>query len=285
MIDDPLTAQASDVFSTTSGSPRSLPEKPSRKLWAIGDIHLSFKPNRLSWEELRPHPLDGLILVGDVGETKEHCELAFQKAKSCFHTVFWCPGNHELYTLATRKDGARGVAKYQECVDAARAYGVITPGKKSRLGLDLKYGALTEFAEDPYTLWDGDGGPCLIAPIFTLYDYSFKPDDVPIDKAVDWAKEKDILATDEMLLHPDPYSTRQDWCAALVAKEEAKLAAANAEYPDIPLVIINHWPLRQDVIELMAVPRFRIWCGTTKVYSPTRKHSQATRSLMHYADQ
>jgi len=245
MIDDPLTAQASDVFSASSGSPRTLPLVPSRKLYAIGDIHLSFKPNRIAWEDLRPHPTDGLILVGDVGETKDHCDIAFAKAKSCFHTVFWCPGNHELYTLATHKNGRRGVSKYMECVESARAHGVITP-------------------EDPYQVWDGDGGPCLIAPIFTLYDYSFKPDDVPIERAVEWAKEHDVLATDEMLLHPDPYPTRQDWCAALIEKEEKKLAAARADHPDLPLIIINHWPLRQDLVKLTLVPRFRIWCGTTK---------------------
>jgi hypothetical protein len=68
-----------------------------------------------------------------------------------------------------------------------------------------------------------------------------------------------------MLLHPDPYPTRQDWCAALVEKEEKKLAAARAEHPDLPLIIINHWPLRQDLVKLTLVPRFRIWCGTTKV--------------------
>jgi hypothetical protein len=119
--------------------------------------------------------------------------------------------------------------------------------------------------EDPFQVWDGDGGPVLIAPVFTLYDYSFKPDDVPIDQAVEWAKEHDVLATDEMLLHPDPYATRQDWCAALIVKEEQKMAAANAQHPDLPLVIINHWPLRQDLVKLTLVPRFRIWCGTTKV--------------------
>ena len=124
---------------------------------------------------------------------------------------------------------------------------------------------LTDAAEDPYQVWDGDGGPCLIAPIFTLYDYSFKPDDVPIERAVEWAKEHDVLATDEMLLHPDPYPTRQDWCAALIEKEEKKLAAARADHPDLPLIIINHWPLRQDLVKLTLVPRFRIWCGTTKV--------------------
>jgi hypothetical protein len=144
--------------------------------------------------------------------------------------------------------------------------------------LQLRQDELTTIPEDPYAVWDGDGGPCLIAPIFTLYDYSFKPDDVPIEKAVEWAREHDIMATDEMLLHPDPYPTRQDWCAALIEKEEAKLAAANAEHPDLPLVMINHWPLRQDLVKLTLVPRFRIWCGTTKVClsCSTHKHSQAS---------
>lgn len=144
---------------------------------------------------------------------------------------------------------------------------------------------LTNIIEDPFQVWDGDGGPVLIAPVFTLYDYSFKPDDVPIDKAVDWAKEHDVLATDEMLLHPDPYATRQDWCAALIVKEELKMAAANAEHPELPLVIINHWPLRQDLVKLTLVPRFRIWCGTTKVcfhISYVLHVMQFTRLREHY---
>jgi hypothetical protein len=29
-----------------------------------------------------------------------------------------------------------------------------------------------------------------------------------------------------------------------------------------PLVIINHFPLRQDLAVLPAIPRFSIWCGT-----------------------
>lgn len=133
LIEDPLTAQASEVFSAvSSSSPQSLPSRPSKKLYAIGDLHLSYKSNRESWDELRPHPTDGLILVGDVGESKEHCELAFSMAKSTFNTVFWCPGNHELYTLASQKDGPRGVAKYMECVELARSHGIITPGMRAR---------------------------------------------------------------------------------------------------------------------------------------------------------
>jgi predicted phosphodiesterase len=36
------------------------------KLWAIADIHLSFKSNKEEWKKLKPRgPDDGLILAGD----------------------------------------------------------------------------------------------------------------------------------------------------------------------------------------------------------------------------
>ncbi|KAF2432422.1 Metallo-dependent phosphatase [Tothia fuscella] len=246
MAEDPLSAQAEAILSAgPEESATELPLAPPRRLYAIGDIHLSYKGNEKAWDDLRPHPFDGLILAGDVGETIEHLELAFQKATSCFKDVFWCPGNHELYTLPSDKDGPRGELKYKQCVATARAYGVLTP-------------------EDPYTVWDGDGGPCLIAPTFTLYDYSFRPDHITLEGALDWAKEEGIMATDERLLHPNPYKTRQDWCAALIVAEEAKLERAKIQNPHLPLIIINHWPLREDLVDLMKVPRFSIWCGTKK---------------------
>lgn len=38
----------------------------SNKLWAIADIHLSFKSNKEEWERLQPKGADdGLILAGD----------------------------------------------------------------------------------------------------------------------------------------------------------------------------------------------------------------------------
>ncbi|KAE8833388.1 hypothetical protein HRS9139_05207 [Pyrenophora teres f. teres] len=219
---------------------------PPSRLWAISDIHLSFKGNRDALDKLLPHPHDDLILCGDVGESAEHCRIAFTKVKECFRNVYWVPGNHELYTLPSEKEhGVRGEAKYMECVAIAREFGILTP-------------------EDDYTVWEGEGGPCLIAPIFTLYDYSFRPDDVKLEDALAWAREKDIEATDEHLLHPDPYPSRIEWCHALVEKTEKKLAEAVAAYPDMPLIIIAHWPLREDLVTLTKIPRFSLWCGTKK---------------------
>lgn len=235
MMMDPLVATAD----------AALPEPPGR-LYAIADIHLSFKPNVEALEELHPRPNDGLIIAGDVGEKPEQLDLAFQKASTSFRTVFWCPGNHELYTLPTQKDtGLRGDAKYMECVEIARKYGVFTP-------------------EDDYILWEGEGERCLICPIFTLYDYSFRPEHVKEEDALDWAREENIEATDEALLHPDPWPSRIAWCQKRLEITEKKIEAAMKAHPGVKTVIIGHWPLREDLVKLWRIPRFSLWCGTKK---------------------
>ncbi|CEJ82388.1 hypothetical protein VHEMI02454 [[Torrubiella] hemipterigena] len=214
------------------------------KLHAISDIHVGFSENKIAWSNLRPRRNDGLILCGDVGDTIDQLRHAFSRATECFDTVWWCPGNHELYTMSRKSgSGSRGEQKYQECVDLAREYKIHTP-------------------EDDFVVWEGQGGPAVIAPIFTLYDYSFRPDDVSLEGAVKWAEEKDTVATDEYLLHPDPHNSRQEWCKALVERFEAKLEAAKAKFPSLPFIIANHWPLRQDLVRLKFIPRFSIWCGT-----------------------
>lgn len=217
------------------------------RLYAIGDLHLSYPANRDAWSELDLHLDDGLILCGDIGEKTDQLELAFSTATKCFREVFWCPGNHELYTLASSAGSPpqpRGEAKYNQCVAIARKYGVHTP-------------------EDEFFVWEGEGGPVLIAPIFTLYDYSFRPDHIK-DKAeaLKWAEEMDTVATDEFILHPDPYPSREQWCEALVENTQAKLETATNR--GLPLILINHWPLREDLIWIPRVPRFTLWCGTKK---------------------
>ncbi|KEF59652.1 uncharacterized protein A1O9_04498 [Exophiala aquamarina CBS 119918] len=223
------------------------------RLYAIADLHLSYKHNREALDELKPHLDDSLIICGDVGERLEHLSDAFRITTKLFKQVFWVPGNHELYTLPSQKHEGdsdkeldqelKGHFKYEECVRVANEWGVITP-------------------EDEYVKWEGEGGPCIICPIFTLYDYSFRPDHVSREKALDWAMEENVYATDEALLHPDPYDTRDAWCEALVAKTQERLEAAASR--GIPLVVVNHWPLREDLVNIPSVPRFSLWCGTKR---------------------
>ena len=212
------------------------------KLYALSDLHLAYETNRQALEALPPHPDDWLILAGDLGETEWQMEFAFSVLTQRFAKLIWTPGNHDLWTLTTEQPPLRGEAKYRRLVALCRDYGVLTP-------------------EDPYVLWPGEGTACRLAPLFLLYDYSFRPDDVPEDQAIAWAEESGVLCTDEALLYPFPYPSKAAWCAARCAYTERRLQEAAAR---APLVLINHFPLRQDLIRLRRIPRFSIWCGTQR---------------------
>ena len=175
------------------------------KLYAISDLHLGYKVNRQALESFPAHPNDWLILGGDIGETAEHLEVAFRILSPRFRQLVWVPGNHELWTAPTDAGALAGEAKYQYLISLCRSYGVFTP-------------------EDPYPVWTGEGGPCVLAPLFVLYDYSFRPDDIPAHQAVEWAMESGILCTDEKMLSPAPYQSIPAWCRARSTLTEARLS-------------------------------------------------------------
>ncbi|MCB9726104.1 MAG: metallophosphoesterase [Spirochaetaceae bacterium] len=211
------------------------------KLYAISDVHVGFRENLAALETLPERPEDWLVLCGDVGDTLEQVERAIELLARKFARLVWVPGNHELWTVP-RKTGLRGVARYAALVELCRRHGVLTP-------------------EDPFAVWPGEGGPHVLAPLFVLYDYSFRPDDVPVERAVAWARESQVLCTDEALLHADPYPSVREWCAARVRESERRLSAALADSPH-PLVLIAHFPLREEHAVLPRIPRFKLWCGT-----------------------
>jgi 3',5'-cyclic AMP phosphodiesterase CpdA len=209
------------------------------KLYAISDLHVGFEANRRLWATLPHHPEDWLILAGDLGETEEHLVFALTIATERFRRVLWVPGNHELWTLG-RGDDLRGEARYLRWVAVCRAHGVVTP-------------------EDAYPAWPGAGPPCVLVPMFLLYDYSFRPDDISEDGALAWARETGVECTDEVVLDPSPYPSRAAWCRARVAATRARLDELP---PDHQTILINHFPLRRDLAVLPAIPRFSLWCGT-----------------------
>lgn len=215
------------------------------KLYAISDLHVGIEANRRLWAGLPAHPEDWLILAGDLGETARQLQLALEIATERFARVIWVPGNHELWTMPNDREGLRGEDRYLRCVEICRELGVLTP-------------------EDPYAVWPGAGPPCVVAPLFLLYDYSFRPDDVPEEHALDWARASGIECADEHLLHPDPHPSRAAWCRVRCAVTRARLGAIPADHGTI---LVNHFPLRRDHARLPAIPRFSIWCGTRQTES------------------
>ena len=207
------------------------------KLYALADLHLRYEVTRRALAELPEHPEDWLILAGDVGERDEHLRFALGLLTRRFARVVWVPGNHDLWSV---QGEPRGQAKYERLVEICRRHGVLTP-------------------EDPFATWPGDGPRRIVAPLFLLYDYTFRPESVPPEEAIAWAAEENLLCSDEVLLQSDPFASKPAWCAERCRLSAGRLAAAAAE---ASLVIVNHFPLRYDLAVLPRIPRFSIWCGT-----------------------
>ncbi|MFY1615764.1 metallophosphoesterase family protein [Micromonospora sp. WMMD736] len=216
----------------------------SPRLRAVSDLHISYAENRAFVEELRPdHPGDWLLVAGDVGEKFADIEWALDLLSSRFATVVWAPGNHELWTPPGDPEHLRGETRYRELVAMCRRLGVVTP-------------------EDPYPVWDGEGGPATIAPLFVLYDYTFRvPQASTKQESLDIAYKAGVVCTDEALLHPDPYPSREAWCDARVTETERRLTERD---PDLPTVLVNHYPLVREPTDILWFPEFAQWCGTVR---------------------
>ncbi len=212
------------------------------KLFAISDLHVGFRANAEALATIRARPDDWVIIAGDVAEHENDLRRALEIFCARYRRVIWVPGNHELWT--TSSDMARGENKYLRMVECCRELGVVTP-------------------EDPYPVWDGEGGRHLITPLFLLYDYSFADDGLAPQDAVERAGRAGIRCADEDLLHPDPFASREAWCEHRCRSTEARLEAAVATH-GLPLVMINHFPLKREFAHLPAIPPFKIWCGTRR---------------------
>ena len=210
----------------------------------VSDLHVSHPENRRVVEGLRPtSSADWLLVCGDVGDGIEDVEWTLSLLKERFAIVVWAPGNHELSTFPSDGVELRGEQRYLHLVETCRRAGVITP-------------------EDPYPIWQGVGGPMTIAPLFLLYDYTFGRNIAPTKKeSLARAEEAGVMCSDEFLLHPDPYSSRDAWCHARVRETELRLAACD---PDIPTVLVAHFPLISDVTRVLRRPEFAQWCGTER---------------------
>ena len=183
------------------------------KLMAVSDIHVGHQGNRPVVEQIRPDsPEDWLIVAGDVGEKSEDIRWALELLRSRFAKVIWVPGNHELWTTPKDPVQMHGAARYDYLVSMCRDLDVLTP-------------------EDPYPVWAGPGAeefgePVTLAPLFLLYDYSFLPEGARTKaEGLAIARERNVGATDEFMLSPDPYPTRDAWCHARLQTTQRRLDA------------------------------------------------------------
>ncbi|HTU06993.1 MAG TPA: metallophosphoesterase [Trebonia sp.] len=212
------------------------------RLLAISDLHVGYPENREFALSLRPeNPDDWLIVAGDVGEVFADVGFVLAKLADRFARVIWTPGNHELWTLPSDPVQLRGVARYEALVTVCRRFGVLTP-------------------EDEFPVWPGPDGPVTVAPLFTLYDYSFSfaPDGAGTRaEALSLARAAGITPADEGRLHAGPYPSVEEWCHARVAASASRLTAVTGS-----AVLANHWPLLKAPVAALRHPEFAPWCGT-----------------------
>ena len=209
----------------------------------MSDLHVSHPANREVVEGIAPTSDDDwLIVAGDVAEHVGEVLETLAAFRRRFATVLWVPGNHELWTHGADPVRLRGDHRYRYLVEACRDLGVLTP-------------------EDEFPVWDGPGGPAVVAPLFVLYDYTFRTPTAPtVEESLRQAYAAGVVCTDEHMLHPDPYPSRQAWCAARVAESERRLDALD---PALPTVLVNHFPLVRQPTDVLRYPEFAQWCGTT----------------------
>ena len=228
-----------DVSTGMSSTPAS-----RAGLLGISDLHTTHPENRRVVEGLRPESDgDWLIVAGDVSETIDDVAWALGLLSERFSKVLWTPGNHDLWSTPDDRTGLRGVQRYEHLVELCRGFGVLTP-------------------EDPYPTWEGSGGPVTVAPLFVLYDYSFGRNIAETkDASLALAHRAGVVCSDEFLLHPDPYPSREAWCEERVRATELRLEACN---PEVPTILVNHFPLTDDPTKVLTHPEFAQWCGTLR---------------------
>ncbi len=214
-------------------------------LWAVSDLHAAVKANTARIDAIRPtDPSDWLIVAGDVAERQDLIVRVMAKLVDRFDTVIWVPGNHELFSRSADRHSGR--EKYTALVQSMREMGVITP-------------------EDPYPTF----GDVTIAPLFTLYDYSFRRAGLTVEEAVAAARARDIMMTDEFAIAP--FVDIRAWCWERLAYTTKRLSRVEG-----PTILINHWPLVQEPTLKMRWSDVALWCGTRHTRSwPRRYHAEA----------
>ncbi len=218
-------------------------------IYAISDLHLNHKINREALKQVGNYPDDWLVLAGDICESEdvfiEMLELLTQR----FYKIFWVPGNHDLWTIKKNGGYLSGEPKYLYYVELCRKYSVLTP-------------------EDPYEQINIEGQNYIFAPLMILFDYSFRPNEIKFEHAINWAMEAGIVSSDEMMLQPEPYPSIVHWCYNRVEYTEKRLQEVADQGK---LILINHYPLIERTVHLPRIPRFSMWCGTKKTHNWHKK--------------
>jgi predicted phosphodiesterase len=101
------------------------------RLFAASDLHVDFKENRLLLGQLSDvdYKSDALIVAGDIADRLELIKETLSLLRSKFRSVFFTPGNHELWV---RTDDCNSIEKLHRILAVCDQLGVHT--RPARIG-------------------------------------------------------------------------------------------------------------------------------------------------------
>ena len=208
----------------------------------MSDLHVRYPENRAIVEGLRPvSDGDWLIVAGDVAERVDDVVGTLTLLRERFATVVWVPGNHELWTR--QKEGVALRGRSVTTTSCRRAAPSACSPRRTRSRSGRARAGRGRRAAVPALR--------LLVPARRHRDRRGRP-------GCRLHRRRGVH--DEYLLAPDPYPDRAAWCAARVAYSRARLDACD---PDLPTVLVNHWPLTRLPTRVLRYPEFALWCGTT----------------------
>lgn len=94
-------------------------------IFAISDLHTDSKENRALIESISStlYQNDHLIVAGDISNRLDIIQMTLQLLKERFQSVFFVPGNHELWVS---KDEDDSVQKFEEILAVCSELGIFT---------------------------------------------------------------------------------------------------------------------------------------------------------------
>ncbi|KAJ3682253.1 hypothetical protein LUZ60_014826 [Juncus effusus] len=113
-------------------------EKTSPRVFVVSDLHTEYSDNmqwvrKLSQSSYRN---DVLLVAGDVAETYRDFVLTMSELKDRFDTVFFVPGNHDLWCRREEGRFTDSLEKLTALLDACRNLGIETsPRTVNNLGI------------------------------------------------------------------------------------------------------------------------------------------------------
>ncbi|KAJ8601317.1 hypothetical protein CTAYLR_007215 [Chrysophaeum taylorii] len=97
---------------------------PTRRVWAISDLHVDVEENRRLVLSYVAHPEDAIIVAGDVAPALHVFEEVMASLVSKYRHVFFCPGNHDLWVA--KADLQHSLGKFFELLVVCDRLGVKT---------------------------------------------------------------------------------------------------------------------------------------------------------------